>query len=301
MAAGLLLAALCARAAPFSFGLFGDMPYSHWEREQLPAMLDAMGQEPLAFVIHDGDFKNGGSPCSDEVFRDILRAFNASTHPLVFVPGDNDWTDCHRPSNGRHDPQERLSRLRELFFAGGESLGRRRIALRRQSADPTYSAFRENAAWEMNGIGFVTLNVPGSHNGIIDARSPSAEFIARSAANRAWLTAAFQRARAERQAGLVIVIQANPDFATPLAGFGDFVAQLREETLGYSGQVLLVHGDTHRQRIDHPLTTVEGAPLTNFTRLETFGSPLIGWVKVTADAASPRVFRFDPRPWRPVQ
>lgn len=298
---GLLFAVPAARAEPFAFGVFGDTPYGHWEREHLPLMLEEMGREPLAFAIHDGDIKSGGGECSDDVFRDILGVFDVSAHPLIYVPGDNDWTDCHRISSGRYDPLERLKRLRELFFAGAESLGRQRIPLRRQSADPKFPAYRENAAWERNGIGFVTLNVPGSRNGIVDTRNPSAEFIERGAANRAWLAAAFQRARSTRLAGLVIVIQANPDFATPLAGYGEFVAQVREETLAYSGQVLLVHGDTHRQRIDQPLTTLGGAPITNFTRLETFGSPLLGWVKVTADSADPHVFRFSPRIWRPPQ
>jgi hypothetical protein len=40
----------------------------------------------------------------------------ASHTPFVFVPGDNDWTDCHRRA-GAYDPLERLARLR-VFFAG---------------------------------------------------------------------------------------------------------------------------------------------------------------------------------------
>jgi hypothetical protein len=31
------------------------------------------------------------------------------------------------------------------------------------------------------------------------------------------------------------------------------------------------------------------------TRLETFGSPFLGWVKVTIDPTNPDVFKLDPR------
>ena len=28
-----------------------------------------------------------------------------SVHPLVLLPGDNEWTDCHRLGAGGHDPR----------------------------------------------------------------------------------------------------------------------------------------------------------------------------------------------------
>ena len=72
-----------------------------------------MEREELAFVVHDGDLKSGSSLCSDEVLRDMLDVFQASKTPLVYVPGDNEWTDCHRASNGGYDPLERLDNLPE--------------------------------------------------------------------------------------------------------------------------------------------------------------------------------------------
>jgi hypothetical protein len=51
--------------------------------------------------------------------------------------------------------------------------------------------------------------------------------------------------------------------------------------LAFKGEVLLVHGDTHWQRVDQPLRHSETKlPLANFTRAETFGYPVMGWVKV---------------------
>lgn len=296
-----------ASAQPVSFGLFGDTPYSHWERERLPDLMAEMDSEDLAFVVHDGDFKNGSSACSDEVMRDILDVFQASRHPLVFVPGDNEWTDCHRQNNGGYDPLERLAKLRELFFAGDTALGRRPMLLQRQSRDPAFASYRENVRWEAGGVLFVGLNLPGSENnfhGRARSGGPVPEFMERSGANRAWLAQAFALARAGQLAGLMIVIQANPEFEDANAGkrhpgYQDFLAQLLEETQAFPGQVVLVHGDSHRQQINQPMLDAASRQVVgNFTRVETFGSPFMGWIKATVDVADPRVFRFSPRPLR---
>lgn len=292
-----------------SFGLFGDTPYSSYEREQLPRMLAEMGREGLAFVVHDGDIKNGSSVCSDEVFRDILGVFQSSAVPLVYVPGDNEWTDCHRSNNGSFDPVERLGKLRELFFSGEASLGQKTLQLERQSRDSAFASYRENVRWQMGGALFVGLNLPGSdnnYNGTRRSGGPVPEFTERSAANRVWLAQAFALARAQKLAGVLIVIQANPEFEAASAGhakpgYRDFINQLREETQTFAGQVVLVHGDSHSQQINQPLLDAEGKELVkNFTRVETYGFPFMGWTKGTVDASDPQVFRFSPRPWRPA-
>ncbi|MBA3058387.1 MAG: hypothetical protein KJ614_10620 [Gammaproteobacteria bacterium] len=306
----LSLLANLACAQPVSFGLIGDMPYSAWERRNLPALLADMDREGLAFVVHDGDIKGGGSVCSDAVLRDVLKVFQASKTPLIYVPGDNEWTDCHRSSNGGYDPLERLQKLRALFFAGDASLGQRAMPLQRQSRDPAFASYRENVRWEAGGALFVGLNLPGSENnfhGTTRRGGPSPEFIARSAANRVWLAQAFEHARSEQLAGILIVIQGNPDFdganqgrAQP--GYAAFLTQLREQTQAFAGQVVLVHGDTHWQRIDQPLRDpVSGQVISNFTRVETYGYPFFGWVKASVDATDPQVFRFSPRTWRAAQ
>lgn len=305
LAAALL--AWSARAEPLAFGLFGDTPYNRWEREHLPELIAAMDGENLAFVIHDGDLKGGDGVCSDEAFRDILAVFQKSAHPLVYLPGDNDWTDCHRKSNGRYDPVERLGKLRELFFPDDFALGRRRLKLERQSRDPAFARYRENVRWEAGGALFVGLNVPGSDNnfhGTQRTGGPGPEFIERSAANRAWLAQAFAFARTSKLAGILITMQGNPGFHAanagyPSPGYRDLLTQLREETLAFSGRVVLVHGDTHRYRIDQPMKDpASGETVKNFTRVETMGSPFFGWVRGQVDAADPQVFRFSPRYWQ---
>ena len=300
-------------AQPVSFGLFGDTPYSGYEREQLPHMLAAMAREELAFVVHDGDIKNGSSVCSDEVFKDILGVFQASQVPLVYVPGDNEWTDCHRSNNGSFDPLERLGKLRDLFFVGASSLGQKTIPLERQSDDsstpPSFTPYRENVRWQAGGTLFVGLNLPGSNNnyrGTGRTGGPVPEFTERSAANHAWLAQGFALARSKQLAGVLIVIQGDPEFEAasaghPKPGYRDFINQLREETQAFAGQVVLVHGDSHHQQINQPLLDVAGREVvTNFTRVETYGYPFMGWTKGTVDASDPQVFRFSPRPWRPA-
>lgn len=306
-AALLLLAALplWAAAQGFSFALIGDLPYSDFERRHLPRMLEEIARTDASFVIHAGDIKNGYTPCSDELLWDRLVLFRAAPLPLVLVPGDNEWSDCHRPSNGGYAPLERLQVLRRLFFAGEHTLGRRPFRLERQSSDRRFAEFRENVRWVWGPVLFASLNMPGGDNNRGKGRRPSGEFVRRNQANLAWLAAAFDHARRQRLAGVVIIIQANPEFESanaghPARGYRDFLERLRAETLAFAGQVVLVHGDTHNHRIDKPLLDPKTRrPVVNFTRVETFGSPVMGWVKAEVDPAYPSLFRFEARVYAP--
>ena len=75
----------------------------------------------------------------------------------------------------------------------------------------------------------------------------------------------------------------------PFDGYDDFLAALIDETRGFAGQVVLVHGDTHYFKVDKPLLD-QAHLIPNFTRLETFGSPNVHWVRVSVDPASREVF-----------
>jgi len=286
----------------FSFALIGDMPYGAEGDAKFPNVLaDINADRSLSFVVHDGDFKNGSSLCSDEVFYNRLDLFNQFRRPLVFVPGDNEWTDCHRANNGAYDPLERLAFLRSVFFPGNRSLGRQTMRLQRQSAGPDYPAYRENVRWSMHGVLFVGLHVVGSNNNLGRTPEADAEYAERNAANLAWLQESFALARSNRSGAVMIVIQANPNFELPASapqrsGFNDFLAALEAETLAIGKPVVLVHGDSHYFRIDKPmLGTRSQRRVEHFTRVETFGENDNHWLRVTADRRNPNVFMFDQR------
>lgn len=301
--AALLLALVFpAHADTLNFAVFGDTPYRHWERENLPQIMAEMDAARPAFAVNIGDIKGSSTPCSDAVFKDILDLFQSAAHPLIYTPGDNEWTDCAR-GGGNYEPLERLARLRQLFHGDDYSLGQRKLRLERQSSDPRYATYRENTRWQTGRLLFLTLNVPGSKNNIIDVRRPSAEYLARNAAVLEWLAAGFRQAREQQLPGIVIFMHADPGLEKAVrgkagTGYGDLLKLLVEETRAFKGQVLLVHGDTHYHRIDKPLGDPEsGKPLANFTRLETYGSPFMGWIEVTADTARPEIFGFKSRPF----
>lgn len=282
----------------FSFGLIGDLPYFKSEEGALQTLIEQMNSENLAFVVHDGDIKNGHEFCTDDLFLKRKKMFEASRAPFIYVPGDNEWTDCHRSDNGNYDPIERLNKLRELFWADDYSLGQTKLKLEQQSSNPKYSDYRENSRWIYGDVLFVGLNIPGSNNNYGRNDLMDQEFYQRSNANSAWLSESFQLAKSKNLAGVMVIIQANPNFNHGMIrrnrdGYRDFRELLLQEVVAFKKPVVLVHGDTHQFRIDQPL--YEGKTLEivkNFTRLETFGSPFINWVKVTVDPNDPKLFQI---------
>jgi len=87
----------------------------------------------------------------------------------------------------------------------------------------------------------------------------------------------------------------------PMVDYQDFAAKaLRDETLAFAGEVVVVHGDSHWHRVDHPLLDpASRKPLANFTRIETYGSPRLGWVTLHIDASRPGAIRITAHPYPP--
>ena len=83
-------------AQEFTFAALGDTPYSPDEEARFIGMVAELNREPLAFVVHVGDFKSGSSECSDHVFQQRREWFDLSHHPWIYTPGDNEWIDCWR-------------------------------------------------------------------------------------------------------------------------------------------------------------------------------------------------------------
>jgi hypothetical protein len=278
---------------PFDFALIGDVPYNAEQTTNLfPNMMRELNAAKLEFVVHDGDIKSGDTPCSDEIFEARSKDFANSKHPFIYIFGDNEWTDCARGTNG-FAPEERLQKLRDIFCADERSLGQDKLPLARQSNDPRHAKFRENVRWEMGGVTFVGLNVPGSMNNF-----GKPEFAERNAANLAWLHESFAFAKLENARAIMIVIQANPlpergSTNRVHPGFRPLIEALERETVAFEKPVVLVHGDSHYFRIDKPLYGAKSRRrIENFTRVETFGNPDVHWLRVTVDPSDPEVFTF---------
>jgi len=322
-------AAQAEKGSSLQFALIGDAPYQQSQTAEFKTLMQTLNGSDLGFVAHAGDIwfdgiawkdsTKGLPPCADATFDDRLKLFKDSKHPFILTPGDNDWTDCHRAKPKAYDPQERLAKLRKMFFAGDRSLGKSTLKLTRQSENPKYSQFRENVRWNWGGVQFVTLHMVGSNNNLGRTPEMDMEYRERNAANLVWLHEAFEHARQYRSRAIMIISQANPYFENtwdPLlqgryllkglglkspakrsaTGFDDFLAALEKETIDFGRPVVYVHGDTHTFRIDKPLVYSKSPKrfIENFTRVETFGYPNTHWIKATIDPSDPNIFRFEP-------
>jgi len=282
----------------FGFAVFGDAPYNALEVAAVRHILGEIDRAGMAFVVNVGDLKSSTEPCSDRLLRERLELLDASARPLVFTPGDNDWTDCHLEAAGAYDPRERLDRLRALFYPDDESLGRRRLRLERQSEDPRYRPYRENVRWIAGNVVFATLNVPGSNNNLGRNSLMDAEHQQRMIANFAWLTEAVALAQRPGMRGLVVFAHADPRFDRPADdgdGYTGLRYALRTHAATLGKPMLFIHGDGHQYRVDQPLRdllTMER--IGTFTRVEVFGSPGVGWVRVDVNPEGEPLFSIRP-------
>src|SRR5258707_12941907 len=96
----------------------------------------------------------------------MKRSMLLSAAGLVLA-GDNDWTDCDRPSNGGFNSRERLDHERQGFFSTPFSLGQKRIRMEGQTT-PLCLGFNgptprvENRRWGPRGVPHLTLKIQGS-------------------------------------------------------------------------------------------------------------------------------------------
>ncbi len=305
---------------PVTLGLIGDYLYNADQVDDAERMLADIDAADLDLVVHDGDTTYAPVPrfrCSEEVLQYHVDRLNALDTPVLYTPGDNEWTDCpsyvesYGAENlGYTDPLVALDTVRETFFPDDRSLGGERIPLEVQSED-----FPENRRTTVAGVPIATLHVVGSLEGYEQvglAPELAQEIPARQEAARAWLRETFAEAGRTDAPGVMLVWHANPDpYATgfwegevaaerpPLwdDAYAELLAALRAEVTAFGKPVVLVHGDSHYQRIDGPLTVEPGEEfaLPDFTRVETFGTPNLNWIEATIDTQDPEVCSFERR------
>jgi hypothetical protein len=287
----------------FNFVVFGDMPYT------LPAdylrfenlIRDVNAQKSQVFNVHVGDIKASKEECTDEAYRKMFAYFAQFEKPLIYTPGDNEWTDCNKYHNPPvWDEEERLNALRKLFFNGKTSLGKTTLPLVCQANNSKFATYVENNRWEHSTISFATVHVVGSNNNFYpNARNNNAEFYGRDAADRAWLDEVFDNAVAKNHAGVVLFLHAdmfNPDKDSREANaFADFKDKLTERVKAFKKPVLLVNGDSHVFIVDKPLYEKGKLKkdIDNFTRLQVFGENNMHAVRVFIDPSAPGLFRIE--------
>jgi hypothetical protein len=159
-------------AGPLTLAVYGDSPYGQtaygalpdisWQRVKSPDFIKTINDDPsVSDVVHVGDIHSGKQFCTQAYDDDIAQLWTSFTKPLIYTPGDNEWTDCHKATSvakpgegggfdnatGRHyiagpaagltsdptmcydpnvcgDPLLNLERVRHEFFASpGQTLG----------------------------------------------------------------------------------------------------------------------------------------------------------------------------------
>jgi hypothetical protein len=319
-----------------TLAVFGDWPYSTVLLDSARLLIDSVNADPrVSLVLHVGDIHSGSMPCTGAGLnplpaganpawnQQIFALFQQFRAPLVYTPGDNEWTDCHKSkefSSGA--PLNELAAVRQLFFADpGTTLGvqKRRVLSQAEKFDRVYPAdaqYVENVTWRESQVRFVTVNMPGSNNDGLKWTAPFTDETARAreAAQRTgaairWLQAAFARAEEEGAKALVIGLQADMWDPAAVAPGGDglgnytlFVHQLANLSLHFGRPVLLLNGDSHLYGADHPLADpqsasgkIHGAPaVPNLTRITVQGSTNVPaeWLRLTIDPHAPGVFSW---------
>lgn len=300
--------------AAFTFTVIGNVPERAEDVAPAHALLDAIDAEHPAFVVHLGNLKGRDESCSDTLLEARHDLLDSLITPVIYIPGDHDWSDCQRPAAGGFDPVERLLRLRELFYRDDNTLGQRAMTVMRQSDQAKFRSYRENTRWTMNDVLFVTLNVPGDNNNYKIAGGRNGEYEDRLEANRQWLARAFAVARQRKMAGVVIMMQADPLFEDGWErrrapnlfdgllrrrshdGYLALKRQLRTLTRDYDGAVLLIHGASQTFMLDRPLKDENGRPDSHVMRARTYGSPVLDrWLEVSVTPGHSPLFHLRSR------
>src|SRR3954468_25038243 len=195
-------------ANALTLAVYGDSPYgtSVGDPTQVnatPAFIDTINADPkVDLVLQVGDIHSGTGHCLasyDQMVADLWQTFK---DPLVFTPGDNEWTDCQKAKQGgwtstdttpwpclafaaqtkcdgfydpaaeggTHkpgDPLDNLSLVRSLFFPTvGTTLGgqKKQVTSQAQVGEGTDANYVENVMWEESKVLFVTVYIPGGSN-----------------------------------------------------------------------------------------------------------------------------------------
>jgi hypothetical protein len=214
-----------------------------------PGFIDSINADPdVSLVMHTGDIHSGKQFCTQAYDQLVFDLWTRFEDPLVYTPGDNETTDCHKKAQGGGlynpttqqidyvldangnpvdyaggDPVANLELIRSIFFPRPNlTLGIRKQIVLSQSLlyDRRYAAdrkFVENVLWVQAGVVFVLIDLPGGSNNDTDiwykapTETPAQKQARdeRTAADLRWLDTAFYIAKFIHANGVVIGAQAD--------------------------------------------------------------------------------------------
>jgi hypothetical protein len=188
-----------ASANVLTLAVYGDSPYGtsptdSAQFEATPAFIDSINADPkVDLVLHVGDIHSGKQYCTQAYDQSIYDLWTRYRDPVVYTPGDNEWTDCNKAGEGggaynpvthqidykldasgnpidyaAGNPVANLDLVRSIFFPqAGVTLGGRKKQVLTQAesfypAHPSDAKYVENVMWEQSKVLFVTINLPGA-------------------------------------------------------------------------------------------------------------------------------------------
>src|SRR5262249_27009863 len=132
----------------------GPNPGDPRQLDATPAFIDAVNaDEKVREVVHVGDIHSGSGFCTLAYDQRIFALWTRYKDPLIYTPGDNEWTDCHKAAEGGYatitdpanpnvgsfvdyangNPVANLALVRSIFFATpGQTLGARKMSVASQ-------------------------------------------------------------------------------------------------------------------------------------------------------------------------
>jgi hypothetical protein len=210
-----------ASRGSLTVAVYGDSPYGKSEylpgsqkgdtaqQGLTPGFVSSINNDAaVSQVFHVGDIHSGKEFCTSAYDNAVASFWTGFTKPLVYTPGDNEWTDCHKatsaaaPGEGggfysagvlnyigtggvttdptqsvdysAGNPVDNLNLVRSIFFAKpGQTLGSGTLKVVSQARAydrrfPTDKQFVENVLWEQKDTVFVSVNIPGGSNNDAD-------------------------------------------------------------------------------------------------------------------------------------
>ena len=89
-----------------TMAVFGDLPYGTSPSDtteflDMPAYIASVNADvDVSAALHLGDIHSGKQYCTEAYDRSVFELFSTFRVPMVYTPGDNEWTDCHKSKEG---------------------------------------------------------------------------------------------------------------------------------------------------------------------------------------------------------